>query len=51
MEFVEKESNLKLIFKQEKEILLKEHLEETAKLQEEFNATTELMEERYNDLL
>ena len=51
MEFVEKESNLKLIFKQEKEILLKEHLEETAKLQEEFNTTTELMEERYNDLL
>lgn len=51
MEFVEKESNLKLIFKQEKEILLKEHLEETAKLQEEFNVTTELMEERYNDLL
>jgi hypothetical protein len=32
-------------------MLLKEHLEETAKLQEEFQATTELMEERYNDLL
>jgi hypothetical protein len=37
-------------FKSERDSLLKEHLEETTSLQQEFQNTTEMMEDRYKQL-
>ena len=49
-EFEKKELELRNKFKSDKEALLKEHLEETTKLQQEFQSTVDMMEERYKQL-